>query len=110
MATKTRKRATKSASKTNVTPMGDNVIVRRTVADDVTAGGILLPESAKEKPREGTVVAVGEGRVNDKGERTALQVKKNDRVIFSSYAGTEIKLGGEELLIVREDEILAVID
>lgn len=108
MATKTRKTA-KAATKTNITPLGDNVIVRRTVADEVTAGGIVLPESAKEKPREGVVIAVGEGRMNDKGERSAPQVQPKDRVIFSSYAGTEIKLGDEELLIVREDEILAVI-
>lgn len=105
MATKT----SKAATKTNITPLGENIIVRRVKAEEKTAGGIVLPESAKEKPREGIVISVGEGKVNDKGVRIAPQVKKNDRVIFSSYAGTEVKIGGEELLIVREDEILAVL-
>ena len=105
MATKTRK----TAAKTNLTPLGDNIIVRRIEAEEKTAGGIVLPESAKEKPREGVVIAVGEGRMNDKGVRNAPSVSKNDHVIFSSYAGTEVKIGGEELLIVREDEILAVL-
>jgi chaperonin GroES len=108
MATKTRKSA-KTATKTNLTPLGDNVIVRRLEAEEKTAGGIVLPESAKEKPREGLVIAVGEGRVNDNGDRNELSVKTKDRVIFSSYAGTEVKIGGEDLLIVREDEILAVL-
>ena len=108
MATKTRK-SSKAATKTNVTPLGDNIIVRRTEAEDRTAGGIVLPESAKEKPREGIVVAVGDGRLNDKGARIAPQVKKKDRVIFSSYAGTEVSVGGEDLRIVREEEILAVL-
>ncbi|RKY19537.1 MAG: co-chaperone GroES [Planctomycetota bacterium] len=109
MATKTRKTATKSAAKTNLTPMGDNVIVRRIAAEEMSAGGIVLPESAKEKPREGVVIAVGEGRMNDQGVRHAPGLKQKDHVIFSSYAGTEIKIDGEELLIVREDEILAVL-
>ena len=103
--------ATKAAKskKTTVTPLGDNVLVKRLEAETTTAGGIVLPESAKEKPRQGVVVSVGEGRLGDDGERTALQVKKNDQVIFSSYAGTEVNVDGTDYLIVREDEILAVI-
>lgn len=108
MATKTKKAAT--SKKTSLTPLGDNVLLQRVEAESTTKGGIVLPESAKEKPQEGLVIAAGEGRVNDEGERVALQVKKGNRVIFSSYAGTEVSHGGEKFLIVREDEILAVID
>ena len=106
MATKTAK---KTKAKVNVTPMGDNVLVERLEAESVTSGGIVLPESAKEKPREGTVVAVGEGRVLDNGNRREMQVAVGDRVIFSSYAGTEIAVGANDYLIVREDEILAIV-
>ena len=95
---------------TNVTPLGDRVLVKRVQADDKTKGGIILPDSAKEKPREGVVVAVGLGKLLDSGERQALTVKKKDRVLFSSYAGSEIKLDGEEMMILGEDEILAIID
>jgi chaperonin GroES len=109
MATKTAKKTRTAAKKVNVTPLGDNILVQRLEAESTTAGGILLPESAKEKPREGMVIAVGEGRANDDGGRTAPQVAKNDRVIFSSYAGTEITVGNTDYLIVREDEILAVL-
>ena len=90
-----------------VTPLGDRVLVKRVQADEKTKGGIILPDTAKEKPREGLVVAVGKGKLLDNGSRQALQVKTNDRVLFSSYAGSEIKLDGEELLILGEDEILA---
>jgi len=93
-----------------VTPLGDRVLVKRVQADEKTKGGIILPDTAKEKPREGVVVAVGKGKLLDNGSRQALQVKTNDRVLFSSYAGSEIKLDGEELLILGEDEILAVIE
>lgn len=93
-----------------VTPLGDRVLVKRVQADEKTKGGIILPDTAKEKPREGLVVAVGKGKLLDNGSRQALQVKNNDRVLFSSYAGSEIKLDGEELLILGEDEILAVIE
>lgn len=109
MATKSAKKTGKPLTKNNVTPLGDNVLVKRVEAEDVTKGGIVLPESAKEKPREGIVLAVGEGRLKDDGTRAPLQVKKNDRVIFSSYAGTEVKIEGTEYLLVREDEILAVV-
>jgi len=108
MATKSAKTST-STKNSNITPLGDNVLVKRLAAESTTAGGIVLPESAKEKPRQGVVIAVGEGRLNDEGVRTPLQVKKNDQIIFSSYAGTEIKLDGTDYLIVREDEILAII-
>ena len=93
-----------------VTPLGDRVLVKRVQADEKTKGGIILPDTAKEKPREGLVVAVGKGKLLDNGSRQALQVKTNDRVLFSSYDGSEIKLDGEELLILGEDEILAVIE
>jgi len=93
-----------------VTPLGDRVLVKRVAADDKTKGGIILPDTAKEKPREGVVVSVGNGKLLDNGSRQAMSVKKSDRVLFSSYAGSEIKLDGEELLILGEDEILAVIE
>ena len=98
---------TKSAT---VTPLGDRVLVKRVAADDKTKGGIILPDTAKEKPREGIVVAVGNGKLMDNGSRQAMSVKQTDRVLFSSYAGSEIKLDGEDLLILGEDEILAVIE
>ena len=93
-----------------LTPLGDHVIVERIEAEGKTKGGIVLPDSAKEKPREGVVIAVGEGRLTDDGQRVAVAVKPKDRVIFSSYAGTEVKYEGKEFLIVREDEILAVVN
>ncbi len=102
--------ATKTRSKTSIRPLADRVLVQRLEAEEKTAGGILLPESAKEKPKEGKVVATGEGKTLDSGERAKLAVKKGDRVLFSSYAGTEVKVDGTEYLIMREDDILAVID
>ena len=98
---------TKSAT---VTPLGDRVLVKRVAADEKTKGGIILPDTAKEKPREGIVVAVGNGKLLENGSRQQMSVKQKDRVLFSSYAGSEIKLDGEELLILGEDEILAVIE
>lgn len=93
-----------------VTPLGDRVLVKRVAADEKTKGGIILPDNAKEKPREGIVIAVGNGKLLENGTRQALSVKAKDRVIFSSYAGSEIKLDGEDLMILGEDEILAVIE
>ena len=93
-----------------IVPLGDRILVQRLEAEEVTKGGIVLPDSAKEKPKEGKVIAVGKGRLLDSGERAAFSVKKNDRVIFSSYAGTEVKFEGEEYLILTEDEILAIVD
>ena len=89
--------------------MRDKVVVERSEAEQKTAGGILLPDTAKDKPKEGTVVAVGPGRVLESGEVKALEVKKGDRVLFGGFAGTEIKVDGKELLILSESEILAVI-
>ena len=100
--------ATKTKSKVNITPLGDRVLIQRAEAEDKTAGGILLPESAKDKPKEGKVIACGEGSIVD-GKRQPLSVKAGDRVLFSSYAGTEVKYMGEEYLIMREDDILAVL-
>lgn len=93
-----------------IAPLGDKILVKRLEAEDVTAGGIVLPDSAKEKPKEGTIIAVGPGRVLDDGSRGTLQVKKGDRVLFTSYAGTEIKVDGEEYLVMSEDDILAVVE
>ncbi len=105
MATKT-----KTAAKVHIRPLGDRVLVQRVEAEEKTAGGILLPESAKEKPKEGRVIAVGEGRTLDSGERSKFSVKAGDRVLFSSYAGTEVKYQGDEYLIMREEDILGVIE
>ncbi|HLQ37513.1 MAG TPA: co-chaperone GroES [Planctomycetota bacterium] len=98
---------TKSAT---VTPLGDRVLVKRIEADEKTKGGIILPDTAKEKPREGVVIAVGNGKVLESGQRQPMNVKVKDRVLFSSYAGSEIKLDGDEMMILGEDEILAVIE
>lgn len=100
--------ATKTKSAT-ITPLGDRVLVKRVEAEEKTAGGILLPDSAKEKPKEGKVIAIGDGKQLESGERTSFSVKKNDRVLFSAYAGTEVKVDGDEYLIMREDDILAIL-
>ena len=94
---------------TNITPLHDRVIVRRIDEGEQVRGGIIIPDTAKEKPQEGEVVAVGLGKYKEDGTRQALDVKKGDRVLFGKYSGSEIKLDGEELLIMREDEILGVI-
>ena len=93
-----------------VRPLGDKIIIKRAEAQHKTDSGIFLPESAKDKPKEGKVVAVGEGKLLDNGNRAELQVKEDDRVIFSSYAGTEIKIEGEDYLILDEGDILAVVE
>ena len=93
----------------NIKPLGDRILVQRTEAEEKTAGGIVLPDAAKEKPKEGKVVALGSGRVLDNGETADFQVAKGDRIIFSSYAGTEVKLNGDEYLIMREEDVLGVI-
>lgn len=97
-------------AKVKVRPLGEKVLVRRLEAEEKTAGGIVLPDTAKEKPRRGTVEAVGEGKLSDKGERTPLQVKKGDEVLFTSYGGTEIKVGGTDYLILDESDILAIFE
>jgi len=91
-------------------PLGDKVLVKRVEAESKTKSGIVLPDTAKEKPKRGKVVSIGDGKRLDSGERSTFSVKKGDEVIFSSYAGTEIKLDGEELLIMSEDDILAVVE
>jgi chaperonin GroES len=95
----------------NIRPLHDRVILRRiSESESKTAGGLYIPDTAKEKPQEGEVVAVGKGKLLDSGTRVEPDVKEGDRVLFGKYAGTEIKLEGEDLLIVREDEILGVIE
>ncbi len=95
----------------NVRPLGDKILVKRADPETKTDAGIYLPESAKDKPKEGKILAVGNGRLNkDTGEYIPFSVKKGDRVIFTSYAGTEIKIGDEDILILTEDDILGVID
>jgi chaperonin GroES len=94
---------------TNVTPLGDKILVRRLEAEEKTAGGIVLPDSAKEKPKEGKVIALGSGKLLEDGTRGRFQVKKGDRIIFASYAGTEVKLDGEEYLLMPEEDVLAVV-
>ena len=93
-----------------ITPLSDRLLVKRLEADATTKGGIILPDSAKEKPREGTVIAVGAGRLLKDGERSPMTVKVKDRVLFSSYAGSEVKLDGEDYMILTEDEVLAILD
>ncbi len=96
-------------AKLNIKPLGDKVIVKRVEAEEVTAGGIVLPDSAQEKPKRGTVQSVGNGRLLDNGERSVMQVKSNDQVLFTSYAGTEIKIHGDEYLIMDESDILGIV-
>ncbi|AMV22021.1 co-chaperone GroES [Planctomyces sp. SH-PL14] len=98
----------KSEGGIKIVPLGDKVVLKRQEAEGKTAGGIVLPDSAKDKPQRGEVVAVGDGHVKKDGSRVPLTVKEGDRVIFSSYAGDEIKIGDEELLLLRESDILAV--
>ena len=98
----------KKAAGTKIVPLGDKVVLKRQEAEDVTAGGIVLPDSAKDKPQRGEVIAIGDGHVRNDGTRVALTVKEGDRVIFSSYAGDDIKIGDEEYLLLRESDILAV--
>ncbi len=105
MATKT----TKTPKNVAIRPLGDRVLVQRVEAEEKTAGGILLPESAKEKPKEGVVISIGEGKQLDNGQRSTFSVKKGDRILFTSYAGTEVKHEGEEYLIMREDDILGIV-
>ena len=93
-----------------IRPLNDRILVKRLEGEERTAGGIIIPDSAKEKPAEGEVVAVGPGKLNDAGERVAMDVAVGDRVLFSKYGGSEVKLDGEDFLIMREDDILGVIE
>lgn len=93
-----------------IRPLHDRVIVKRIEEEEKTKGGIIIPDTAKEKPSEGKVVAVGNGKLLDNGELQALEVKKGDKVLFGKYAGTEIQIEGEEHLIMREDDIIAIVE
>ena len=93
-----------------IRPLHDRVIVKRIEEEETTKGGIIIPDTAKEKPSEGKIVAVGKGKVLDSGEVQALEVKKGDKVLFGKYAGTEIKIEGVEHLIMREDDIIAIVE
>ena len=93
----------------SIKPLGDKIVVERLEAESKTSGGIVLPDSAKEKPKEGKVIAVGEGKLLENGKRAKFQVKKGDRILFSSYAGTEVTVGSKELLVMSEEDVLAVV-
>ena len=99
----------KSKAVPKIRPLGGKVLVKRLEAEEVTEGGIVLPDAAKEKPQKGTVLALGDGKQLDDGTRAKFQVKKGDKVLFTSYAGTEIKLGGEEHMLMDESDILAIL-
>ena len=96
------------SQKLNVRPLHDRILVRRMEEDEKTAGGIIIPDSAKEKPQRGEIVATGKGRVTEDGKTLPLEVKSGDKVLFSKYAGTELKLDGSEFLMMREEDILGV--
>jgi len=93
-----------------IRPLNDRLLVKRLAEEEKTAGGIIIPDSAKEKPAEGEVAAVGLGKIGDNGERIALQVAVGDKVLFSKYGGTDVKLDGDDYLIMREDDILGIIE
>ena len=103
-------KAKKPASKIKLQPLGDRVVVEREESEAKTAGGIVLPDTAKDKPTRGVIVSVGDGKLLEDGTRGKLQVKVGDRVLFSAYAGDQFKIGDQELLLMREDDILAVIE
>lgn len=104
MAVKT---ATKAKKKTRIVPLGDRVVVKRSEAEETTAGGIVLPDAAQDKPQKGEVVAIGDGHIKSDGKKVPLTVKEGDRVVFSSFAGEEINVGDDEFLLLRESDILA---
>ena len=93
-----------------IKPLNDRILVKRLEEEAKTKGGIIIPDSAKEKPAQGEVIAVGDGKLGDDGKRMPLQVKKGDRVLFAKYAGTEVKIEDEEHLVMREDDILGIIE
>lgn len=93
-----------------IRPLNDRVIVKRVEEDQKTAGGIIIPDTAKEKPQEGEVVAVGPGKRDEDGKRIAMEIKKGDRILFGKYAGSEIKIDGEEHIFMREDDILGILN
>ena len=93
-----------------IVPLNDKIVVERVEAEDKTAGGIILPDTAKEKPKQGKVISLGDGKLLDDGKRADFQVKAGDRVLFSSYAGNEVTVDGKEYLVMTEDDVLAVVD
>jgi chaperonin GroES len=93
-----------------IRPLHDRLIVKRLEEEEKTKGGIIIPDTAKEKPIEGKVIAVGQGRMNKDGKKVPMDVKKGDRILFAKYAGTEVKIDGEEHLMMREDDVLAIIE
>jgi chaperonin GroES len=97
------------STKTALRPLGDKVVVRPTQREETTKSGIVLPDTAKEKPQEGVVVAVGTGRVTDEGDRIKPEVKEGEKVLYAKYAGTEVKLDGEDYLVIRESDLLAIV-
>jgi chaperonin GroES len=109
MAKKEQKETRSAAEKIKLQPLGDRVVIQREESETMTAGGIVLPDTAKDKPTRGKVISVGEGRLNKDGSRTPLSVKPGDRVLFTSYGGEPFKLGDRDLLLMREEDILAVI-
>ena len=94
----------------NLRPLQDRILVKRVEQENTTKGGIIIPDSAKEKPAEGKIVAVGNGKTGDDGKRIAMDIKEGDRILFGKYAGTEVKIEGEDYLIMREDDVLCVIE
>ncbi|MFI5255137.1 MAG: co-chaperone GroES [Candidatus Limnocylindrales bacterium] len=112
MATATKKASgsTKASSSTKLRPLGDRCVIKPTAREEMTKSGIVLPDTAKEKPQEGTIIAAGPGRILDDGKREAMDVKEGQRVLYAKYAGTEFKIEGDELLIVSQKDILAVLE
>jgi chaperonin GroES len=102
--------ATATASATKLRPLGDRVVIKPTPREEMTKSGIVLPDTAKEKPQEGSVIAAGPGRILDDGKREAMDVKKGDKVLYAKYAGTEFKVDDDELLIVSQKDILAIVE
>jgi len=94
----------------NLRPLQDRILVQRVDEETTTKGGIIIPDTAKEKPAEGKVVAVGNGKIGDDGKRIALEIKKGERILFGKYSGTEVKIEGDEYLIMREDDVLGIIE
>jgi chaperonin GroES len=103
-------KATATATATKLRPLGDRVVIEPIPREEMTKSGIVLPDTAKEKPQEGKVIAVGPGKILDDGKREAIDVKTGDKVLYAKYAGTEFKIDGEELLIVSQKDILAVVE
>jgi len=101
--------ATKEKTKVKLVPLGDRIVVQREVSQEKTSGGIFLPDSAKDRPTRGKVISIGDGRVLDNGSRSTLQVKVGDSVLFTSYAGENIEVNGEEYLMMSENEVLAIL-